>query len=382
MSRLPPGTEIPHHLARKSRESVSGSTSCLPPGTEIPRKRSRCHFLPSTCHGIPVKVFQVSPSAVHLPRFSRESVPGVLFRLPPGTEIPRKRVRCLSPPSTCHGIPAKACQVAPLAFHLLRQFLSSWDVGTFQQGKLVVFSKKRATIGTPEVGECVHLSENHDVSIPPSTCHGFPAKVCQVSPSAVHLARYSRKSVPGVLLCFLPATESLRKCSRCLFPPSTCHGIPAKVFQVSLPAVHLPRNPCKSVPGVLSCRPPATESPRKCVRWHLPASYLPRFSYESVPGSTSCRPPGTEFPRKCVRCLIRLPPATAVHLITGCWGFSVGHVAVFSMKRATISTPAAAEYMYLSENHDVSRNMFGHTCSSETALQVPTGHICHCGCAE
>ena len=30
-------------------------------------------------------------------------------------------------------------------------------------------------------------------------------------------------------------------------------------------------------------------------------------------------------------------------------------VAVFSMKRATISTPAAAEYMYLSENHDVSR---------------------------
>ena len=135
----------------------------------------------------------------------------------------------------------------------------------------------------------------------------------------------------------------------------TCHGIPAKAFQVSLPAVHLPRNPCESVPGVSSRRPPATEFPRKCVRWHLPASYLPRFPYESVPGSTSCRPPGMEFPRKCVRCLIRLPPATAVHLITGCWGFSVGHVAVFSMKRATISTPAAAEYMYLSENHDVSR---------------------------
>ena len=83
----------------------------------------------------------------------------------------------------------------------------------------------------------------------------------------------------------------------------TCHGFPAKAFQVSLPAVHLARNPCKSVP---------------C--------------------STSC-----------------LPPAAAVHLITGCWGFSVGHVAVFSMKRATISTPAAAVYMYLSENHDVSR---------------------------
>ena len=30
-------------------------------------------------------------------------------------------------------------------------------------------------------------------------------------------------------------------------------------------------------------------------------------------------------------------------------------MAVFSMKRATISTPAAAEYMHLSENHDVSR---------------------------
>ena len=349
----PPGTEIPQkrsrwhvppstwhgnpakafqvacpafHLARKSRESVSGSTSCLPPGTEIPRKRSRCHFLPSTCHGIPVKVFQVSPSAVHLPRFSRESVPGVLFRLPPGTEIPRKRVRCLSPPSTCHGIPAKACQVAPLAFHLLRQFLSSWDVGTFQQGKLVVFSKKRATIGTPEVGECVHLSENHDVSIPPSTCHGFPAKVCQVSPSAVHLARYSRKSVPGVLLCFLPATESLRKCSRCLFPPSTCHGIPAKVFQVSLPAVHLPRNPCKSVPGVLSCLPPATEFPQKRSRCHLlpptcygfpakvcqvspSAVHLARYPRKSVPGVLFRLPPGTESPQKRVRC-----PFPAAHL--------------------------------------------------------------------
>ena len=100
-----------------------------------------------------------------------------------------------------------------------------------------------------------------------------------------------------------PATVFLRKRSRCLFPPPTCHGIPAKSCQVSFTAVHLARK-----------------------------------SRESVPGVTSCR-----------------PPATAVHLITGCWGFSVGHVAVFSMKRATISTPAAAEYMYLSENHDVSR---------------------------
>ena len=120
------------HLARKSRESVSGSTSCLPPGTEIPRKRSRCHFLPSTCHGIPAKAFQVSPSASHLLRFPRKSVSGVTFCRPPGTVFPQKRSRCPSLLPTCHGIPAKACQVAPLAFHLLRQFLSSRDVGVFQ----------------------------------------------------------------------------------------------------------------------------------------------------------------------------------------------------------------------------------------------------------
>ena len=174
-------------------------------------------------------------------------------------------------------------------------------------------------------------------------------------PTCTHLPRNPCKSVSGVFPRRPPATVFLQKCSRCLFPPSTCHGNPAKACQVSHPAFHLPRKSRKSVSGVPSRLPPGTEIPRKCVRWHLPASYLPRFSYESVPGSTSCRPPGMEFPRKCVRCLIRLPPATAVHLITGCWGFSVGHVAVFSMKRATISTPAAAEYMYLSENHDVSR---------------------------
>ena len=95
---------------------------------------------------------------------------------------------------------------------------------------------------------------------------------------------------------------------------------------------------CESVPGVTSCRPPATVFPAKAFQVSFPAVHLARKSRESVPGVTSCR-----------------PPATAVHLITGCWGFSVGHVAVFSMKRATISTPAAAEYMYLSENHDVSR---------------------------
>ena len=105
--------------------------------------------------------------------------------------------------------------------------------------------------------------------------------------------------------CRPPATEIPRKCARCLFPPSTWHGNPAKVCQVSFPAVHLARKPRKSVPGVFS----------------------------------------------------RLPPATAVHLITGCCGFSVGHMAVFSMKRATISTPAAAEYMHLSENNDVPKKV-------------------------
>ena len=105
--------------------------------------------------------------------------------------------------------------------------------------------------------------------------------------------------------CRPPATEIPRKCARCPFPPSTWHGFPARVFQVSLPAVHLARFSCESVPGVLSCR----------------------------------------------------PPGMAVHLITGCCGFSVGHMAVFSMKRATISTPAAAEYMHLSENNDVPKKV-------------------------
>ena len=113
---------------------------------------------PAECHSMSL------PTCTHLLRFPRKSVSGVTFCRPPGTVFPQKRSRCPSLLPTCHGIPAKAFHVAPLAFHLLRQFLSSWDVGTFQQGKLVVFSKKRATIGTPEVGECVHLSENHDVS--------------------------------------------------------------------------------------------------------------------------------------------------------------------------------------------------------------------------
>ena len=137
-------------------------------------------------------LFQVSHPAVHLPRNSRESVPGVFPCRPPGTEIPQKRVRCLFPPST-------------------------W--------------------------------------------HGFSAKACQVSLPAVHLARFLCKSVSGSTSCCPPATESPRKRSRCPFPLPTWHGIPAKAFQVSHPAVHLPRFSCESVPGVLLCRPPATESP-------------------------------------------------------------------------------------------------------------------------
>ena len=66
---------------------------------------------------------------------------------------------------------------------------------------------------------------------------------------AVHLPRNSCKSVPGVIFCLPPATEFLQKRSRCHFLPSTWHGIPAKVFQVSFPAVHLLRNHHKSVPG-------------------------------------------------------------------------------------------------------------------------------------
>ena len=134
------------HLARNLRKSVPGVLSCLPPGTESPRKRSRCLSLPSTCHGFPAKVFQVP-----------------LLRLPPATVFQRKRSRCPFLPPTWHGIPAKAFQVSFPAVHLARQFLSSWDVGAFQQDKLVVCSMERVAVCTPAVGECVHLSEYHDV---------------------------------------------------------------------------------------------------------------------------------------------------------------------------------------------------------------------------
>ena len=113
----------------------------------------------------------------------------------------------------------------------------------------------------------------------------------QVSFPAFHLARFSCKSVPGVLSlsptwhgfsakafqvsfpCRPPGTVSLQKRSRCLFLLSTWHGFPAKVYQVSLPAVHLPRFLCKSVPGVSFCCPPGTEIPRKRVRWETSSSW-------------------------------------------------------------------------------------------------------------
>ena len=47
---------------------------------------------------------------------------------------------------------------------LARQFLSSWDVGAFQQDKLVVCSMKRVAVCTPAAAKYMHLSENHDVS--------------------------------------------------------------------------------------------------------------------------------------------------------------------------------------------------------------------------
>ena len=142
--------------------------------------------------------FQVSFPAFHLARNPCKSVPGVFPRLPPGTESLRKCSRCLFPPSTWHGIPAKAFQV-PFPCR------------------------------------------------PPATV--FPQKRVRCLFSAFHLARNSCESVPGSFSYRPPGTEFLQKCSRCLFPLSTWHGIPAKAFQVAFPAVHLPRFSCKSVPG-------------------------------------------------------------------------------------------------------------------------------------
>ena len=172
------------------------------------------------------------PTCTHLPRNPCESVPGVLSCRPPGTESLQKCTRCSFPPPTWHGIPAKACQVAPLASHL---------------------------------------------------------------------ARYPRKSVSGSTSCLPPGTVSPQKCTRCPFPPPTWHGIHAKVYQVSFSASHLARYPRKSVPGVLFRLPPDTESPQKRVRCPFPAAHLARKSRKSVPGGMSRLPPGTVSLRKRVR---------------------------------------------------------------------------------
>ena len=260
--RLPPGTVSTQKCTRCPfppptwhgipAKACQVSFPCCPPGTEIPQKRSRWHVPPSTWHSFPAKACQVAPLASHLAQFPCESVSGSTSCLPPGTVFPQKRVRCPIPPSTWHGNPAKACQVAPLASHLARKSRESVPGVTSCRPPATEFPQKRS--------RC-HL-------LPP-TCYGFPAKVCQVSPSAVHLARKSRESVPGVTSCRPPATEFPQKRSRCHLLPPTCYGFPAKVCQVSPSAVHLARYSRKSVPGVLLCFPPATESPQKRVRWHL-----------------------------------------------------------------------------------------------------------------
>ena len=109
--------------------------------------------------------------------------------------------------------------------------------------------------------------------VPPSTCYGFPAKVCQVASP-----------------CRSPDTESLRKRSRCPFSLPTWHGIPAKAFQVSFSAFHLARNSRESVPGVFPCRPPATESPQKCARCLIPAVHLPQRPCRCFGGSLNKTP--------------------------------------------------------------------------------------------
>ena len=325
-SRLPPATEIPQkcvrcpfppstwhgfpakafqvslpalHLPRKSRESVSGSTSCLPPGTVSLRKCSRCPIPPSTCHGNPAKVCQVSFSAFHLARFPRESVPGVTSCPPPATEIPRKCVRWHLPASylprnPCKSVPGVlSCRPPATEFprkcvrwHLPASYLPRFSYESVPG----VSSRRPPATEFPQKRSRCHL-------LPP-TCYGFPAKACQVS-----------------FPCCPPGTEIPQKRSRWHVPPSTWHGIPAKVFQVSLPAVHLPRNSRKSVPGVTFCLPPATVSPQKCVRchllpstWHgipakvfqvsLPAVHLARNPRKSVPGVSFRLPSGTESLRK------------------------------------------------------------------------------------
>ena len=102
-SRRPPATESPRkcvrwhlpasYLPRNPCESVPGVSSRRPPATESPRKCVRWHL-----------------PASYLPRNPCESVPGVSSRRPPATESPQKRSRCPFLPPTCHGFPANAFQ--------------------------------------------------------------------------------------------------------------------------------------------------------------------------------------------------------------------------------------------------------------------------------
>ncbi len=244
------------HLPRKSRESVPGVLSRRPPGTVFLRECSRCHFLPSTWHGFPARVFQVALLVVHLPRYLCESVSGVSSRLPPGTETLRKRGRCHFSPSTWHGIPAKACQVSHPASHLARNPRKSVPGGISLSPTCHGIFAKAFQVASP--------------CLPPGT--ESPRKRSRWHLPVFHLARFSHKSVSGVTSRLPPGTESPQKRSRCHFLPSTWHGILAKAFQVALLAFHLPRFPRKSVPGVLS------------------AVHLARNSRKSVPGGISPLP--------------------------------------------------------------------------------------------
>ena len=100
-----PGTEFPRkcvrwhlpasYLPRNSRESVPGVSSRCPPGTVSPRKRSRWEtssgstFLPSTCHSVPADVLAVNGSRqavtwTMLPPFRPEEGSMKLCRGSPG----------------------------------------------------------------------------------------------------------------------------------------------------------------------------------------------------------------------------------------------------------------------------------------------------------
>ena len=183
-----------HRLPRREGARIAGRTGGVP--QYVPADMYRC--VP-TWHGIPAKAFQVSLPAAHLPRYSRESVPGSLSCRPPATVFPRKRSRCSFLPSTWHGIPAKAFQVSFSAVHLARNPRESVSGSTSYRPP-----------GTESLRKCSrwHLS-------------------------AVHLARNPRESVPGSI--------SL---------PSTCHGIPAKAFQVASPCCP----PVTAVPLIMGCR--------------------------------------------------------------------------------------------------------------------------------